>query len=62
MSRTSRGCGVRRTLTERSWASRRWLYKIVGDDLDVRAKVFKWTGRNTYFALCESDFISFGGG
>jgi hypothetical protein len=53
---------VRRTLTEQRWALRRWLYKIVGDDLDVRAKVFKWTGRNTYFALCESEFISFGGG
>ncbi|KAH8081161.1 TLD-domain-containing protein [Filobasidium floriforme] len=39
-----------------------WLYKIAGNDLDARAKVFKWTGRNTYFALCESDFISFGGG
>ena len=49
-------------LAEQSWALRRWLYKIVGDDLDVRAKVFKWTGRNTYFALCESEFISFGGG
>jgi len=25
-------------------------------------KVFKWTGKNDYFALCESDYISFGGG
>ncbi|KAG8685009.1 oxidation resistance protein 1, partial [Ceratobasidium sp. 395] len=25
-------------------------------------KVFKWTGKNDYVRLCESDFISFGGG
>ncbi|KAG8914587.1 oxidation resistance protein 1 [Tulasnella sp. 417] len=25
-------------------------------------KVFKWTGRNDYVALCESDYLSFGGG
>ena len=53
---------MRRAVTDARQAMRRWLYKIVGDDLDVRAKVFKWTGRNNYFALCESDFISFGGG
>lgn len=39
-----------------------WLFKLVGHDLDVHAKVFKWTGRNHYFALCEGGFISFGGG
>ncbi|WWC73233.1 uncharacterized protein I206_107199 [Kwoniella pini CBS 10737] len=26
------------------------------------AQVFKWTGKNQYFALCEAGFISFGGG
>ncbi|KAG8988373.1 oxidation resistance protein 1 [Tulasnella sp. 427] len=25
-------------------------------------KVFKWTGRNDYVALCESEYLSFGGG
>ncbi|WWC64170.1 uncharacterized protein I303_106778 [Kwoniella dejecticola CBS 10117] len=25
-------------------------------------QVFKWTGKNQYFALCEAGFISFGGG
>lgn len=25
-------------------------------------KVFKWTGKNEYVALCEADYISFGGG
>ncbi len=24
--------------------------------------VFKWTGKNDYVALCEPDYISFGGG
>jgi hypothetical protein len=23
---------------------------------------FRWTGKNKYVALCESDYISFGGG
>jgi hypothetical protein len=25
-------------------------------------EVFKWTGRNDYIALCEPEYISFGGG
>ena len=25
-------------------------------------EVFRWTGRNEYVALCEPEFISFGGG
>ncbi|KIK92084.1 hypothetical protein PAXRUDRAFT_830288 [Paxillus rubicundulus Ve08.2h10] len=25
-------------------------------------EVYKWTGRNDYVALCEPEFISFGGG
>ncbi|KAK4687988.1 hypothetical protein P7C73_g2131, partial [Tremellales sp. Uapishka_1] len=35
-----------------------FMFKLQDDD----AKVFRWTGRNQYFALCESSFISFGGG
>ena len=27
-----------------------------------RVRVFKWTGRNDYVALCEPDYVSFGGG
>ena len=34
---------------------------VAGDDAD-RLEIFKWTGRNQYFALCENTFISFGGG
>lgn len=33
-------------------------YTSASDEL----KVFKWTGRNDYVALCEPGFISFGGG
>ncbi|CAL1697514.1 unnamed protein product [Somion occarium] len=29
---------------------------------DNRVRVFKWTGKNDYIALCEPDYISFGGG
>lgn len=40
----------------------RFLYKLEDGPGGVKAKVFKWTGRNQYFALCESGFVSFGGG
>lgn len=30
--------------------------------VDGKFEVFKWTGRNDYVALCEPDYISFGGG
>ena len=33
--------------------------KAEGDD---EVKVFKWTGKNDYVALCEPESISFGGG
>ncbi|KAI0328828.1 TLD-domain-containing protein [Cubamyces sp. BRFM 1775] len=36
-----------------------FLWQLVGKD---RVRVFKWTGKNDYVALCESDYISFGGG
>ena len=36
-----------------------FLWQMVGKD---RVRVFKWTGRNDYVALCEPDYISFGGG
>ncbi|KAG5637154.1 hypothetical protein H0H81_005598 [Sphagnurus paluster] len=35
-----------------------WKYTPTSGEL----KVFKWTGRNDYIALCEPEFISFGGG
>ncbi|KAG6827072.1 hypothetical protein H0H92_013325 [Tricholoma furcatifolium] len=35
-----------------------FLWKYLGGKL----KVFKWTGRNDYVALCEPQYISFGGG
>jgi len=40
------------------FANGRFLFKVV----DEQVKVFKWTGKNQYFALCESGFVSFGGG
>ena len=36
-----------------------FLWQMVASD---RVRVFKWTGRNDYVALCEPDYISFGGG
>ncbi|KXN87828.1 Oxidation resistance protein 1 [Leucoagaricus sp. SymC.cos] len=37
-----------------------FLWKWVEADEELR--VYKWTGKNDYVALCEPDFISFGGG
>jgi hypothetical protein len=37
-----------------------FLWKVIGDGDKVR--VFKWTGKNDYVALCEPESISFGGG
>ena len=36
----------------------RFMWKFDGEKLEV----FKWTGKNDYVALCEPEFISFGGG
>jgi hypothetical protein len=36
----------------------RFLWKAHGDGV----RVFKWTGKNDYVALCEPESISFGGG
>ncbi|KAH9900705.1 TLD-domain-containing protein [Cubamyces lactineus] len=36
-----------------------FLWQLVAKD---RVRVYKWTGKNDYVALCESDYISFGGG
>ena len=37
-----------------------FLWKQEQNTTHVRA--FKWTGKNDYVALCDSDYISFGGG
>ena len=37
----------------------RFLWKLT-PDRDLR--IYKWTGKNDYVALCEADYISFGGG
>lgn len=45
-----------------------FLWKTIGPNgkshfgCPSEVKVFKWTGRNDYVALCESDYLSFGGG
>ncbi|GJE96157.1 TLD-domain-containing protein [Phanerochaete sordida] len=36
-----------------------FLWKLMSED---KLRVFKWTGRNEYVALCEPEYISFGGG
>jgi hypothetical protein len=36
----------------------RFLWKASGDEV----RVFNWTGKNDYVALCEPESISFGGG
>ncbi|ODO01597.1 hypothetical protein I350_06417 [Cryptococcus amylolentus CBS 6273] len=36
-----------------------FLFKVDGNR---HVSPYKWTGKNQYFALCESNFISFGGG
>lgn len=37
-----------------------WTQGSEGEGSPLR--VFKWTGKNDYVALCENDYISFGGG
>lgn len=37
-----------------------FLWKQESDETPVH--VFKWTGKNDYVALCEPEYISFGGG
>lgn len=39
----------------------RFLWKVK-DKEKPQVKVYKWTGKNDYVALCEPGFISFGGG
>jgi hypothetical protein len=36
----------------------RFLWRYVEGKLDV----YKWTGKNDYVALCEPEYLSFGGG
>lgn len=36
----------------------RFLWRYVGG----KFQVFKWTGKNEYVALCEPEYLSFGGG
>lgn len=49
--------GIKRIQGSYFGSGESWLFRLNG-----RPSVYKWTGRNDYFALCESDFISFGGG
>jgi hypothetical protein len=35
------------------------LFRVLADGT---LRVYKWTGKNDYVALCETDYISFGGG
>ena len=39
-------------------ACSRFLWRLAGDAV----RVYKWTGKNDYVALCEPDYLSFGGG
>lgn len=49
---------IRRQLNPGELMCGRFLWRYIGGKLDV----FKWTGRNDYVALCEPEYISFGGG
>lgn len=33
-----------------------------GAEKEKEFHVYKWTGKNKYVALCEPDYLSFGGG
>ena len=37
----------------------RFLFRVLPDDT---LRVYKWSGKNDYVALCEPEYISFGGG
>ena len=37
----------------------RFLWKLQPED---KVRVYKWSGKNDYVALCEPEYISFGGG
>lgn len=39
----------------------RFLWKFEGTG-PRKLKVFRWTGKNDYVALCEPEYLSFGGG
>ena len=42
-----------------SMAMRRFLWRLLpGKEL----RIYKWTGKNDYVALCEPEYLSFGGG
>ena len=59
MSVVSDVCHVRVELTVLSLNCRfLWKYDAASDEV----KVFKPTGKNTYFAICDTDYIGFGGG
>ncbi|KAI0309573.1 TLD-domain-containing protein [Amylostereum chailletii] len=53
------GEGVRREKGGYYGSGESFLWKMQADG---GLKVFKWTGKNEYVALCEPDYISFGGG
>lgn len=46
------------TLLKKPCSGPSFLFKVRGDF----PVVFRWTGKNQYFALCESNLLSFGGG
>jgi len=52
------GDGVRLNKGSYYGSGESFLWKCTKDGV----KVFKWTGRNDYVALCELSYISFGGG
>jgi len=61
------GDGIRRSVGESYYGSgESFLWKQADTTFlhgkPTKAKVFKWTGKNDYVALCLQDSISFGGG
>ena len=53
-------------LTRGGWNSFMWRYaaekQCTGAEKEKEFHVYKWTGKNKYVALCEPDYLSFGGG
>ncbi|EKM48308.1 uncharacterized protein PHACADRAFT_155199 [Phanerochaete carnosa HHB-10118-sp] len=53
------GEGIRMSKGAYYGSGESFLWKLLPED---RLRVYKWTGRNDYVALCEPEYISFGGG
>ncbi|CCM04159.1 uncharacterized protein FIBRA_06321 [Fibroporia radiculosa] len=56
------GEGIRPSKGSYYGSGESFLWKLIPGKSDKQLRVFKWTGKNDYVALCEPEYISFGGG